>query len=197
MKIPQSFCFGSGFGLCVSLPVNHSWTCPRLCGEEEKGGTVPHGAALHLSCDDSGEEREQTQWVHVQYSTYSSASCGFTDRFNCDISLCCRGDRLLLTFYFPEREEVSQPPAPTHWGEVIPGHMHRIIVCLLSVQLNDTSLYLDWISFYVGKCHNCEIKFSVCGLQSSTVLSVCLESETLAPIASQGHLTVKTDSRLI
>lgn len=82
------------------------------------------------------------------------------------MALCCRGDGLLLTWCFLEGEEVSTSSTyPLRWGYtrsyVLQGTDR--IVCLLSVQLNDTLLHLDWISFMPGSAIIVIITTSICG----------------------------------
>ncbi len=59
-------------------------------------------------------KRRESRPTESMCSTHIRASCGFMDRFNYSMALCCRGNGMLLTFCFPEGEEVSQTPVPTH-----------------------------------------------------------------------------------
>lgn len=103
--------------------VYHSETCPRLSGEEKGGETIPAQSweTLGLSCNNS-ERRGRT--APMGPCALSWASCGFTDIFNSNKVVCCRGDGLLLTCCFPSGDEVSQPPVPAQWGAVISGHTY-------------------------------------------------------------------------
>lgn len=100
------------------------------------------------------------------YSLWSRSSCGFMDRFNCNTSPRCCGDRPRLTCCFPWRRGSTPPPPPPlalHlpaevrlrqvagilWGERT-SQWER-----LSPQHNDTLPSVHRISFYARKCRHC------------------------------------------
>lgn len=112
------------------------------------------------------------------YSTQSRASCGFTNRFNYNMALCCRGDGLLLTCRFSRgRGSLSTScTCPLRWGytrsHVLQGTYH--LVHLLSVQFNDILLYLDWVSFMPQSAIIIIITSSICGFNPVWIcLSFC------------------------
>lgn len=145
MKIPQSICYGSGFGLCLSLCKSQLNLPKALWGGKKREGNGT-GTGQHSIYPVMIVKRRENSPNGSMYSTQSRASRGFTDRFNYSKALCCCGDGLLLTCCFPKGEEVSQPPVPTQGGEVISGHMY-CRVCTTSCayyQLNLMTPYSVW-----------------------------------------------------